>query len=588
MNKITTTFSVALIAASTAQAVTYTFSETTSGTYQWAAGTGWDSTPVSGVDTVLDFSGNLIDGTTIVSNNDIAGNFLLNDINFNYAGTSTAPSPTVTLTGNPLEFSGAGAQIFYDSLTHTGTTTTTRPQLIIDNNLVLSTDLTVYSNQSSPTPAVILNGAISGTGSLTFSSRAGSTTGWTISNPANSYAGDTRLTLSTTSGRSNILRLGASEVIPHGAGKGNLFFDASNEQGTLILELNGFNETINGLASGGLRDINTDTPGAPSVGAHRVRNTSATGVTLTIGDNDASATFIGTLEDGAGGGAFGLTKIGTGEQVLSGVSTHTGTTAINGGSLKIDYSIYGTAATSDPTNYFSSQSAVTLGAGTTFAIVGRGNGATTNTENVVLANGDHQLTLPNEVADQLVVGQAMNFTQTGGTGTPAPDVFIVAMDRGATTTVVSGNRRMSTGGSSTVTLDTTATIATTNQTLAGLTLTGATATNATIDFGDSDNVKLLIDSAPLQTNDGSTITLANWSGSLSGGGGDQWLFTGSPTDFTSVFSQSEVIFDGFGPGYNTIDLIGSYEVVPVPEPSVYALLLAIGALGIAIRRRHRS
>lgn len=588
MNKIPAAFSIALISASAAQAVTYTFSETTSGTTQWASGTGWDLTPVSAVDTVLDFSGDLTEGTNIVSNNDIAGNFLLNDINFNYAGTSTAPSPTVTLSGNPLEFSGAGARIFYDSLNHVGTTTTTRPQLIIDNNLVLSSDLTVYSNQSGPTPAVILNGAISGTGSLTFSSRAGSTTGWMINNPANSYAGDTRLTLSTTSGRTNILRLGASEVIPHGAGKGNLFFDASNEQGSLFLELNGFNETVNGLASGGLRDINTATNGAASVGAHRVRNTSATGATLTIGDNDASATFIGTLEDGVGGGAFGLTKIGTGEQVLSGVSTHTGTTAINGGSIKIDYSIYGTAETSDPTNYFSSQSAVTLGADTAFAIVGRGNGATTSTEGVAIANGDHQLTLPNEVADLLVVGQAMNFTKTGGTGTPATEVFIVAMDRGATTTVVSGNKRMSASGASTVTLDTTATIATTNQTLAGLTLTGAFASTATIDFGDTDNVILTISSAPSQLNNGSTITLANWNGSFSGGGGDQWLFVGDPTEFTSVLGQSEVIFDGYGAGYQVIDFGGSYEIVAVPEPTTYALVLALGALGVAIRRRQRG
>lgn len=581
MKTIPVTFSVALLAAGTAGAATFIYNETTSTTTQWAAGTSWDSVPVSATDTILTFSSDLTEGTNIVSNNDIAGNFLLNRINFQYNGTASSPSPTVTISGNPLEFSGASAQIYYNTGTVSSTTTTFRPQLIIDSDIVLSTPLTVYSNAQGPMPSVILNGAISGNNSLTFSGTPGATTGWVLSNPANSYTGDTQLTLNSTSGRSKILRLGASEVIPNGVGRGNLYFNSISEAGTLIVELNGFNETINALNSGV-----APRSGGNMQNHHVVRNTSATSATFTVGDNNATGSFIGIIADGTGGGALNLTKVGSGVQSLSGGSTHTGDTSIQGGTLKIDFSNYATAKTNDPSNYFSTQSDVSLGAGTTFAIQGRGNGAATSTENVTLG-AVQTFTLPNSVADQLVVGQELVFTKTGGAGTPVATSFIVTMERGATTTTVSGSVRLSNGGGSTATVDTSATIGSTSQTLASLTLAGAAATNAIIDFGDTDNVALLISSAPVQLNDGSTITLANWNGSFSGGSGDQWIFTGAPSEFSSVFSQSEVIFDGFGPGYALIDFGGTYEVVAVPEPAAYALVIALGALGLAIRRRRR-
>ncbi len=585
MKKLLTTLIGVLLAVATAGAATFTYSELTSTTTQWSAGTSWDATPVSAADTILIFTGSVLEGTNVISNNDIVGNFQLNQLDFTYTGTASSPSPTITISGGPLEFTGAGARINYDPA---GATAANRPQLIFDTNIVLSNDLIVDSGFDGPTSGVVFNGAISGANGLTFTGAAGATVSWLLSNSSNSYAGDTRLVVSSTSGRDKILRLGDSEVIPHGAGKGNLFFDASNEQGRVILELNGNDETVNGLASGGLRDINVGTSGASGVGAHRVRNTSATAATLTIGDTNASATFIGMLEDGAGGGSFGLTKTGSGEQVLSGVSTHTGTTAINGGSIKIDYSIFGSTETSDPTNYFSSQSAVILGGGTTFAIVGRGDGATTSTENVALAASDHQLTLPNEVADQLVVGQAMDFTKTGGAGTPATDVFIIAMDRGDTTTVVSGNKRMS-AGASTVTVDTTATTGTTSQTLAGLTLAGAAASNAIIDFGAGNTVTLTINSAPIQDNDGSILTIANWSGTpVTGGGTERLLFTGVTTDFSSVFDQSEVVFDGYGAGYALIADAGFYEVTAIPEPGAVGLLVGGLALATVLRRRRKG
>ena len=51
-------------------------------------------------------------------------------------------------------------------------------------------------------------------------------------------------------------------------------------------------------------------------------------VTVSVGANNANTTYSGALS-----GLGGLTKVGTGTLTLSGASTYTGTTAINGGTV---------------------------------------------------------------------------------------------------------------------------------------------------------------------------------------------------------------------------------------------------------------
>jgi len=93
------------------------------------------------------------------------------------------------------------------------------------------------------------------------------TTGGTLTlDGTNNYSGNTNINAGT-------VRLGASEVIPHGAGKGNV-----NVDGTLDLAAK--NETINGLSGSGT-----------------VTNRGGPSAVLTVGANDASSTFSGTLTD---------------------------------------------------------------------------------------------------------------------------------------------------------------------------------------------------------------------------------------------------------------------------------------------------
>lgn len=134
-----------------------------------------------------------------------------------------------------------------------------------------------------------------------------------LSNTANDYAGDTS-TVTNSGGTTGMLRLGAAGVIPDGTGKGNVSLGTST-----AIDLNGFNETINGLT-----------------GAGTVRNDSATAATLTLGGNNQTATFTGTL--GAGTGTLHLSKTGTGIQTLSGTVSYTGNTNVSGGTLQLSES----------------------------------------------------------------------------------------------------------------------------------------------------------------------------------------------------------------------------------------------------------
>ncbi|MEX0746195.1 MAG: autotransporter-associated beta strand repeat-containing protein [Phycisphaeraceae bacterium] len=586
MNRIAliAVFPLLFAGAVTAQ-TTYTYTEMTSTTTQWSEGTGWDLVPQSASDTILTFTSALDEedppapipldaGTEIISNNDISGNFLLNRLNFTYTGAPTAetPMPTVTISGNPLEFTGTNATFNFSPPGGSGQGNL---GLTVSNNLVLSSDLTISTgtNHAGPDRIVRLDGAISGVGDLTFNWGAGGRAVFELSNPDNSYAGDTRLVHGSTTGRPYILRLGASDVISNGAGGGNLVFSTGNEASGAIFELRGFNETINGLAS----NLPAHNSSATST---IVRNALANSTsTLTLGDNDASATYYGAIQDGAANAVLNLTKIGSGTQVLaSGGVTYTGTTTITQGTLEIDYSQRSHTQTTNPVNHFSADSDIILDGGATFAIEGRRDGEAVSSEAISGGAGLRAFTLANSVADRLTVGQGVTLETT----TDDHETWIVALNRGDTTTTVSVNRRLPANLQSISTVDE---AATTSQTLKSLTLSGAADSSHYLDFGSSANLALTINSGPVQDNAGSKLMILNWAGNpVVGGGGDQFRFAGSPTDFSSVFAQGDVIFDGFGAGYELVENGSFYEVTAIPEPGAIGLFAA-GGLLLALRRR---
>ncbi|MEK0445813.1 MAG: hypothetical protein RLZZ399_1134 [Verrucomicrobiota bacterium] len=187
---------------------------------------------------------------------------------------------------------------------------TDRPGIRIDSGTVelsgvVTAALADATFSSNATGAVILSGRVTGASGLRLENTFGTAIVATLNNTgtANDYAGNT-----TIEGTKGTLILGAAHQIPNGLGAGNVVVGGT-------LRLGGFNETINGLSGAGVIDGVTGTP------------------TLTVGDNDATSTFSGTLLNTAG--TLALTKIGAGTLTLTGTNTYAGVTTVAGGTLAL-------------------------------------------------------------------------------------------------------------------------------------------------------------------------------------------------------------------------------------------------------------
>ena len=142
-------------------------------------------------------------------------------------------------------------------------------------------------------------------------------------NQANDWSGNTTIVGRTGGSAGGTgLKNGTNDVIPDGFGKGNVQFgNSGNTVSATAWDLNGFNETINGLialsfAVPANTYITNSVPGRTSV--------------LTLGNNDQSGTFSGTI-----GGNLALVKIGGGLETLTGSNTFSGPLTINGGTLAL-------------------------------------------------------------------------------------------------------------------------------------------------------------------------------------------------------------------------------------------------------------
>ncbi len=211
-----------------------------------------------------------------------------------YSGNTTINSGTVELNNSLAVQNSTVSNMVANGLTFGTPTTYTLGGLAGTGNIGLgSVALTVGNNNSNTT----YSGVLSGTGSLTVIG-----TGVLTLSGANTYSGATTISGGT-------LRLGASNVIPNGAGVGNV-----TDNGTL--DMGGFSTTINGLSGGGV--VDNSGGGAP---------------TLTVGNNNVSSTFSGVVQNTTG--TLGLTKIGTGDLTLGGNNSFSGVLTVQAGTLTV-------------------------------------------------------------------------------------------------------------------------------------------------------------------------------------------------------------------------------------------------------------
>lgn len=177
--------------------------------------------------------------------------------------------------------------------------------LQLNGNLVINT----VKRASGDFVTLSFQGAITDTTGAAELRKTGG--GILVLDTAAGHGGDTRIS-------DGILRLGAAQVLPSGAAAGNLVMDPATGI-TATLDLNGFDQTLNGVSNSG-------------DGAGVIDNAGDTAATLTVGANDASSAFSGVIQN-SGLGNLSLVKTGAGTIELAGANTYAGGTTISGGTL---------------------------------------------------------------------------------------------------------------------------------------------------------------------------------------------------------------------------------------------------------------
>ena len=111
----------------------------------------------------------------------------------------------------------------------------------------------------------------------------------------------------------------------------------------------------------------------------------------------------------AAAGSPGLAKSGLGTVTLSGANTYTGTTTINGGTLKLDFSAAGAPAS----NILASGDAMTLGGGT-LAVTGNTTGTSSQTLGNLAVSGPSSIVLNPNGGSGTTLTVGNTWTQSNG------------------------------------------------------------------------------------------------------------------------------------------------------------------------------
>ena len=271
------------------------------------------------------------------------------------SGANTFTGATVVNAGT-LAIGSTGAVLTTAGLT-LANGTVLQPNL---DGVILTAPITVSGSGTISAPinapggglvsTLTVNGAIGGSGNVTFSSSVAQNALSTVYIDAQStYAGSTLLTTTaptdgTTSGEQQIIvKLGNHNALPTTT---VLTIAGGNGNGTgrfAELNLNGFNQQLAGLTniviSGTKGDLRRQRVVNSSVSAPAtltINNSSNTTFSGNLGSDTASGSVAATAMSGSThGNNFGLTKSGTGTCSLTGANTYSGNTTVNQGTLSL-------------------------------------------------------------------------------------------------------------------------------------------------------------------------------------------------------------------------------------------------------------
>jgi autotransporter-associated beta strand protein len=322
-------------AVSVSSATEYTWNYGTAGTANLSDASKWlapnGAIPALGAtDAILTFLAPQAASSTLGVTNDFTGTLILNRLNFSNSNDS-GTAPTFNLGGNPLMFETNGTTAPFLSLNPTGTTSTSRPKVVISNNVTLSNDLTL--SQSNASVSATLSGVIDGSGGLQKTSGAGSVT---ISNTANSFSGPVVISANGSlsvpmignAGSNSALGQSSSITLGGGSNSGQLTWTGTSETTDKVF-------TLGGSTGGGT--IFASPANQTLTISQNLNSGSSTGLTrtLTLGGS-GNITSNGAIGNGTGasGGAVAVTKSGSGTATLTATnSSFTGPVTVSQGSL---------------------------------------------------------------------------------------------------------------------------------------------------------------------------------------------------------------------------------------------------------------
>ena len=277
--------------------------------------------------------------TVITSGTTNIGAMIINAGSVTYANTTAvggAGSITVNNTGSVNFSSGTAGATITNAISLTGdgggnaALNVTTPGSSVSFSAISLTGGTLIRALGDGSTINITSG-ITGTGELVFAgfSGGGAFKNTMVLSGASTFAGD--LVIVPWDAATQVTLGGGDNRLPTTA-----LVRVSGSTGQVgALDLNGSNQTIAGL---------TDAIGwgGADAGARSVVNTSGTAVTLTLNTtaNQSSGVSIGGTDiNGTAGNNLSLVKSGSATQTLSGVSTYTGTTAVNEGKLIVNGNI---------------------------------------------------------------------------------------------------------------------------------------------------------------------------------------------------------------------------------------------------------